>query len=238
MKKSLVICAFAATSGAAFAQQSPLLNEFVFNHTGTDTNEFVEIFANPNQDLSGYRILGIEGDFSATGSPTGFLDNVITPGTANGDGYWYSFLNNILENGSITIFLVDGFSGTQGTDLDTNDDGVLDSTPWTSILDSFAIRDGGASDLVYSSVVLDSTNVGGGFTPGGASRIPNGTDTNSASDWMVNDFDGAGLPGFGGTPVVGEAYNTPGAVNQPVPEPATMAALGMGALALLRRRKK
>jgi predicted extracellular nuclease len=34
-----------------------------------------------------------------------------------------------------------------------------------------------------------------------------------------NDFDGEGLPGFTGTPVYGEAYNTPGAENEIVPEP-------------------
>jgi hypothetical protein len=48
---------------------------------------------------------------------------------------------------------------------------------------------------------------------GGASRIPNGADTGAVGDWVRNDFDGAGLPGFSGTPDVGEALNTPGAVN-------------------------
>jgi predicted extracellular nuclease len=38
------------------------------------------------------------------------------------------------------------------------------------------------------------------------------------ADWTVNDFDGEGLPGFTGTPVPGEAYNTPGAINALVPE--------------------
>lgn len=45
-------------------------------------------------------------------------------------------------------------------------------------------------------------------TPGGASRIPNGTDTDSPSDWTRNDFDGEGLTGFSGTLVEGEAVNT------------------------------
>jgi hypothetical protein len=38
--------------------------------------------------------------------------------------------------------------------------------------------------------------------------------------------------------VLGEAYNTPDATNTAVPEPASIAALGIGALALLRRRRK
>ena len=43
------------------------------------------------------------------------------------------------------------------------------------------------------------------FAPGGASRIPDGTDTDTAADWVRNDFDLAGIPGFAGTLVGGEA---------------------------------
>jgi uncharacterized protein len=34
-----------------------------------------------------------------------------------------------------------------------------------------------------------------------------------ASDWVRNDFDLAGIPGFAGS-ILGEAYNTPGAPNE------------------------
>ena len=47
------------------------------------------------------------------------------------------------------------------------------------------------------------------FAPGGASRIPDGTDTDTTADWMRNDFDKAGIPGNTGTLVGGEALNTP-----------------------------
>ena len=47
-----------------------------------------------------------------------------------------------------------------------------------------------------------------------ASRIPDGTDTDSPSDWMRNDFDLYGISGFAGSPVNGEAINTPGAENE------------------------
>ena len=43
-----------------------------------------------------------------------------------------------------------------------------------------------------------------------------GTDVEYA-DWVRNDFDLAGIPGFTGTPIPGEALNTPGAANQTVP---------------------
>ena len=46
-------------------------------------------------------------------------------------------------------------------------------------------------------------------------RLPNGIDTDTAADWLRNDFDGQGLPSFpqGGTPKNGEAINTPGTFN-------------------------
>lgn len=233
MKRSLLTLA-----GFAFAaaSQAVVINEFVFNHVGTDTNEYVELFGSAGEDFSGLSIIQIEGD---SGGSLGFLDTIDVGGTANAGGYWVTpFLGNRFENGSVTLLLVSGLTATTGTDLDTNDDGVLDSTPWTAILDSVAVSDGGASDFVYSSSNLTPTFDGGTFTVGGASRIPNGVDSDAPADWMRNDFDLAGIPGFPGTPIVGEALNTPGAINQAVvPEPATMAALALGAAAMIRRRR-
>lgn len=75
------------------------------------------------------------------------------------------------------------------------------------------------------------------FKPGGASRIPNGADTDSVGDWGRNDFDGEGLPGFEGTLESPEVLNTPGTFND-IPEPATLSLLAMGALAMLRRNRR
>lgn len=193
-----------------------VINEFVANHTGTDTNEYVEVFGPPSTDLSNLTILQVEGDFS--GTATGVIDSAITVGTTDANGFWRTgYLNNVLENGTLTLLLVEGFSGAAGNDLDTNDDGVLDATPWTRIVDAVAVNDGGASDRTYGLPVLTPSFDGQGFTVGGASRIPNGVDTDTTADWVRNDFDGAGIPGFTGTPVFGEAFNTPGATNQAVP---------------------
>jgi hypothetical protein len=49
------------------------------------------------------------------------------------------------------------------------------------------------------------------FGAGGASRVPNGKDTDSISDRVRNDFSAAGLPSFPGVQAApGEAINTPG----------------------------
>ena len=78
---------------------------------------------------------------------------------------------------------------------------------------------GGQTDQVYA-VDLPPNFDGNSFQPGGASRIPNGTDTDTASDWVRNDYNGAGIPALDpGTPEVGEALNTPGAENQLVLPP-------------------
>ncbi len=197
-----------------FAQSSAVINEFVFNHTGTDVNEYVEVFAGANEDLSALTLIEIEGD--TTGS--GVIDGVWALSTANGSGFWTTgLLDNEIENGTVTLLLVEGFSGAVGNDLDTNDDGTLDSEPWTAVVDSIAVTDGGSGDNTYGDTTLAPDFDGGGFTVGGASRIPDGAD-----NWVRNDFDGAGLPAFpGATAAPGEAINTPGLTNAMVDEEPT-----------------
>lgn len=189
-----------------------VINEFVANHTGTDTQAFVELKGAPSTNYSAtLRILEVEGDF---GSAQGTIDFVWTVGTTDASGYWASAAGaRDIENGSMTLLLVSGFTGTLGQDLDTNNDGVFDATPWTSLLDTVAVNNGVAGDLLYGPVALTSGFDGVAFVPGGASRIPDGTDSDTVGDWVRNDFDGAGFPGFTGTLVAGEALNTPGAVN-------------------------
>ncbi len=187
----------------------PVINEFSANTTGPDV-EFVEVFGSPSTDYSAYTVLEIEGD-----STTGRIDRTFPVGTTNATGYWTTAVGDLgIENGSITFLLVEGFTGTVGVDLDTNDDGTFDSTPWTSIADDVSVFDGGAGDLTYAATVLGPNYDGvSSFAPGGASRIPNGADTDTLTDWTRNDFDLFGIPTFGGSPAIGEAENTPDAIN-------------------------
>ncbi len=189
----------------------PVINEFVFNHTGSDTNEFVEILGDPLADLSNFWILQIEGDSNST---TGAIVSATQLGTTNDDGFVTTgFVNALFQNGTSTLLLVEGFTGAVGDDIDAAGDGVIDNAPWSGIIDSVAVNDGGAGDLTFADTVLTAAFDGGQFTPGGASRIPDGTDTDTAADWVRNDFDLAGIDGFPGSLVDGEAVNTPGVEN-------------------------
>ena len=196
----------------------PVINEFSASTAGTDV-EYVEVFGPTNTDLSGLTILEIEGD--ATGA--GVVDEVISVGTTDDGGFWLGNLAaNALENGTLSLLLVDGFTGASGDDLDTNNDGAFDTMPWAEIVDSVAVNDGGVGDRTYGAPSLGPNYDGlSSFAPGGASRIPDGLDTDAASDWVRNDFDLAGIPSFTGTPVVGEALNTPGAPNELFVPPVT-----------------
>ena len=197
--------------GAASAQTAgPVINEFVANHTGADTFEYVEVTALASDGPGDLTVLEVEGD----GGGTGTVDAVLPVGAPNADGYWTTgFLDNEIENGTVTLLLVAGFSGSLGDDLDADDDGTVDTTPWTTLVDAVAASDGGSGDRTYTDVVLTSGFDGMSFAPGGASRIPDATDTDAVADWTRNDFELAGIPGFAGTLQDGEAVNTPGAEN-------------------------
>jgi predicted extracellular nuclease len=189
----------------------PVINEMVLNHIGSDSHELVEVLGDPATDYSAFTVIELEGD----GSGAGVIDGVLPIGTTDSAGFWFSgYLNNELENGTVTLLLVEEFTGAAGDDLDTDNDGLLDLTPWTRIADSVSVTDGGSTDRSYAPAVLTPGFDGVSYTPGGASRIPDGTDTDTATDWVRNDYHGEGLPGFSGTPEPGEAINTPGLPNQ------------------------
>ncbi|MCB1052288.1 MAG: endonuclease [Acidobacteria bacterium] len=198
------------------------INEFSLNHTGSDTYEYIEVFGDASANYSNYWLLVLDGD--SEGNP-GRIDQAFQITQTNENGYWTTgFLNNLLENTTLSILLVEGFSGPEHVDLDTNNDGVLDLTPWTALVDSVGVQDDG-KDWVYSTSNLMQNYDGVTFTVGGASRIPNGVDTDSTTDWVRNDFEGAGLPGFIGNLQALEALNTPGLENTDMLPPGTGAIL-------------
>ncbi|WP_109472987.1 ExeM/NucH family extracellular endonuclease [Ornithinimicrobium cavernae] len=190
----------------------PVLNEFSIDTTGTDS-EFYEVYGAPETDYSDLSILQVEGDGSS--SARGSVITVDSVGTTDAAGFWSVDLPaNRVQNGTLTLLLVSGFTGGPGTVLDADLDGVIDNAAWAELVDSVAVLDGNDGDLIYSETALTDGYDGAAFTPGGASRIPDGTDTDTTADWVRNDFDKAGFPGFDGPPAPGQAWNTPGLPNE------------------------
>lgn len=190
--------------------RTPVINEFVINITGSDTHEYVEIFADPNTDLSAMAIVAIE---SSVFQDPGRIELALPIGTTDETGHYVTpYQNAMFQNTSMTLALVDGFTGSPGDDTDADDDGMFDDPPWTAVVDAVALDDGGGNDVFHAAMRLPPN-------PGiwsGASRFPNGTATGAVSDWVVNDVDGAGLPCgqcAGQIAESGEAQNTPGAGN-------------------------
>lgn len=185
------------------------INEIRIDQTGTDLDEYFELAGNPNESLTGLTYIVI-GD--ATGDASGVIDAIYSltgltiladgflavhdpePTPALCSGYDVVTANLNFENSdNNTHMLVTGFSGSANQDLDTNNDGVLDITPWTSIVDCVAIV--GTSGLP----VYCATQVGpdGSFVPGHVFLCGN--------QWVVGDFAACtnDTPGAANTPQCG-----------------------------------
>lgn len=205
---ALLISLFASAT-PSFAQ-GPYLDEIVFDHSGADVAELIEVWGNTTS--AAFSVLVID----STGNPGQILLS-LPVGASNGSQIWSSgaLAAETLPNTSTTYLLVQAFSGTVGFDLDTDNDGLFDSTPWTITRDDIAFSDGSGGDVFYSPVVLGPSFDGISAAPGGASRLPSGVDTNALADWVRNDFEGAGLTNpSGATLEAGEAWNTPAFVNR------------------------
>ena len=194
-----------------------LISEIRIDEPGTDVNEYFELSGTPGTDLTGYTYLVI-GDGTAS-LKSGVIENITSlAGQAiQANGLFLCAKNATLLGGTVTPnlvasgltfensdnvthVLVKGFTGTAGQDLDTNDDGVLDVTPWTELVDMVALVEGtqppfaAGDEYWYGSTVVGPDGL---FGPGHIYRCrPNG-------DWVIGNFDPAAL----------DAADTPGQAN-------------------------
>lgn len=103
------------------------------------------------------------------------------------------------DNETLALLLVENFDGTNGMDLDTDDDGVLDVMPWTVLMDSAAF----GSTLVQTDGIANFNSVG--FIPDSLSRVPGTVAQNDVGAWFGGTLDESG----GGTSVVYDAFFGP-----------------------------
>ena len=181
------------------------INEIQVSTAGSDW-EFFELQGAPGDDLSNLTLVGIESDF---GTSAGTIDRAISLAGQNipADGFWLAIspagtsaygvtgelaiANNTFENSTATYFLVSNFTGSTGADLDTDNNGELDSMPWDQIVDAINLRDSGSSDFDYGVV---SVGPDGSFLPSGTFRCsdaPAGTFADNIHNFSSPD----GTPG-------------------------------------------
>jgi hypothetical protein len=152
----------AVASMSASAQVQ--INEIRIDQPSTDTDEYFELCGAPGTDLTGmhYLVIG-DGSSATTGTCGGFdgavdLTGMLIP--ASGillvaevsplptSGATPDYTASLpFENGDgVTHMLVSGWVGTTADDLDTDDDGVFDVTPWAAVHDHVSFGIGSYSD--------------------------------------------------------------------------------------------
>lgn len=118
-----------------------------FGSSGTSDTDYFELAGTPGESLSGltYVVLG--------GSNDGQIQSVTSLAglSIQADGFFLAArpgfllgtpdaeLNFTFTTFNKTHLLVSGFTGAFGDDLDTDDDGTLDTLPWGSIVDAVGI---------------------------------------------------------------------------------------------------
>ena len=149
---ALVLLQLLVVSPIVFAGEVGIvdISEIRIDQASTDIDEFVELKGTPEQSLSGLTYLVIGDGTSDNG---GTIEEVTSlSGTIPSSGFFVvaeaSFTLgvedqtvdlNFENDDTVTHLVVTGFTGADAQDLDTNDDGSFDVTPWTSIVDVVAV---------------------------------------------------------------------------------------------------
>ncbi|HSM44729.1 MAG TPA: ExeM/NucH family extracellular endonuclease [Acidimicrobiia bacterium] len=137
------VVAFAAGEGIT-------INEIRIDQPGADTDEYFELTGDPNASLDGLTYLVIGDGAGGSGVIEAVVD--LDGNSLDEDGFFVAaestftlgtpdLVTNLnFENGdNVTHLLVRDFTGANGDDLDNNDDGTLDLTPWAEIVDLIAL---------------------------------------------------------------------------------------------------
>lgn len=97
------------------------------------------------------------------------------------------------ENDTVTFLLVrdlqEGITGSSGLDLDSDNDGILESTPWASILDGIAVQEKTGTGIEYATqFMLPTFPV---FLPSGLNFTPDTVFRESTTrEWFAADVFG------------------------------------------------
>lgn len=218
-------CALAANETCEAICTPAAINEVRVDQAGGDFQEFVELLGTPGTELHALSYVVLGDGVAGTGTVEAAidLDGQIVPDSglfvAAEDTFTLGVANLttdlVFENhDTVTHLLVRSFSGQIGDDLDTDDDGVLDATPWTQLLDVVALTDPGSTELPYGppqSCVASPTCAEVAGPVSQAFRCADG-----AGPWHIGNIDvnaspTTDTPGVANC-VCGDGFVTPGEV--------------------------
>lgn len=175
------------------------INEIRIEQSGADEDEYFELFSTVGgESLDDFTYLVI-GDGAGKG---GVIESVVdlsgrslaldsqyflvaedTFSLFGAKPDWTAPLNFENED-NVTHLLVRGFEGRIGQDLDADDDGILDESPWESVADGVSLTASlDFGDPIYAaSLGLESVGPNGNFVPAHVFRV------NDSESFAVGDF--------------------------------------------------
>lgn len=190
MQRFFTLASFAALASVASAQIQ--INELRIDQGGADNDEYFELSGPAGMPLDGLTYIVIGDGTTASGTIEAVVDltglaiaadglflgaeSTFTIGTADDMTLSLNFENS----DNVTHLVVSDFTGALADDLDTDDDGVLDVMPWTSVVTGIALVetvdplvDGG--DWYYANLQnVEAIGPDGTFVPGHVFRCDNG----------------------------------------------------------------
>lgn len=228
-----LIAAVTALPGVASAI---LISEFAPNPPGDDpAAQLIEFSGTPGKSGSAV-LVSIDGDGTEI---RGTVDSVDMFNYLFADSGLFTLQIPDLENPTFTLVLASAFDGTIGTDLDGDDDGTLDDvTPFGTVFDAVGVADRGADLPFLYAAQLGGVDLQTVFEPVRVFRDGSvGEFLAVRANGGVADSNNVAVTGpFSADPTIA----TFGAVNPTtdVAEPAGLALLGIGALAMVHRRRR
>jgi hypothetical protein len=144
--------------------RAELINEIRPNPPGTDlATQSLELRGTPGAAFSGW-FLSIEGD---SGSSLGTVDRAEPiSGAFDASGLLTAVIGD-LENPSFTLALMDSFSGSIGSDIDGDNDGVADDlSTFGTLLDAIGVPDSAGDEATLYGAQLGGVDLAyGGSEP-------------------------------------------------------------------------
>lgn len=141
------------------------LNEIRIDQPSSDNDEYFELKGQALESLANHSYLVIGDGAGGSGTIEAVVDLSAEQLDSNGlftvaeTTFTLAAANlqaniNFENSDNVTHLLVTGFTGANGDDLDTDDDGVLDVSPWSAVIDSVGLRENDSGEALYSPTIV------------------------------------------------------------------------------------